>query len=237
MKRQNFMVMNYSEIALDQFGILKENLEQLEQLDSMCSEVIEFQHEIDNSYISVIIFAAMAMEAFLNDYAAEKMGDDFFYDNFENLRPFAKLQLISKVVFGTAISKGGKIYLFMDQLFKERNHLTHCKSRDFSGMSVEEYEEYHHFLDTDETAADWQMLQWERIDIEGSRALMKNAHVALRALKEVAGYVDEHDECAYATAKLLCSGWIIGDCRKNYSRVKSVQEFLGVEPLTCYEGE
>lgn len=233
MFRKNYLVTTFSEIALEQFQMLRENYQKLESLKIMCGEAVELRHEICSTYVATITFAAMALEAFLNDYAARNMGDKLFYDNFENLRPAAKLQLISKIVFNTTVDTGGKVFSFMDQLFKERNTLVHCKSQNARGMSEEEYESYQQFLEIDENAESWLIMQAEKLDIAEEKKLMGNAHNAVRALKEVASYIDSHDDCAYAMTKLVCSGWHVDSFRNKYRRIKESQKYLGVTPIIC----
>ena len=40
---------------------------------------------MNKSVVSTIVFSAMAIEAFINDYAAACLGDLDFYDNFDKL--------------------------------------------------------------------------------------------------------------------------------------------------------
>lgn len=235
MGRKNFMVMTFSEIALAQFGMMKENYQQLEMLDQMCGEACELKQEISSHYVAVITFAAMSLEAFLNDYAAQNMGDSFFYNNFEMLRPFSKLQLISKIMFNSVVDTGGIIHELVTKLTRERNQLVHCKSQNFVGMSVEEYNEYCQFLETDENADVWMKTEMARLDIDEEKELFKMAHDALRALKEVASFIDEHDDQAYATAKLLYSGWFVDSSARKYTLIKLTQQSLGVRPLMFSE--
>ena len=231
MQRKNYLVLTFSEIALEQFQLLIENYHELEKYDKMCGEVVDLKNEIRNNYVITITFAAMSLEAFLNDYAAQNLGDDFYYDNFENLRPFAKLQLISRTIFNTTVESGGKIQNYINILFRERNKLVHCKSEEFIGMNEEEYKEYKQFFQTHEDAKEWLLAENERVHIDEEKDLLDNAISALRALKEVARYIDEKDNSAYASIGLLCSGWYIDSDRKKYSLIKSAQLFLGVKPL------
>lgn len=237
MGRQNYLVTTFSEIALEQFQMLKENYQKLEMLHKMCSEAVELKHEICSNYVITITFAAMSLEAFLNDYAAQNLGDDYFYENFDNLRPFAKLQLISKIVYNSTVDKSGKVYSFMNLLFRERNNLVHCKSREIVGMSEEEYIEFQQFLETDENANEWMIAERERLNIDEEKDLLDNALIALRALKEVANFIDEHDNSAYAASKLVCSGWYIDSDKKKYALIKSAQNFLEVRPTICPDEE
>lgn len=54
MGRQNYLVTTFSEIALEQFQMLKENYQKLEMLHKMCSEAVELKHEICSNYVITI---------------------------------------------------------------------------------------------------------------------------------------------------------------------------------------
>ena len=237
MGRTNYLVTMFSQIALEQFQMLKEDYEELKCLKIMCVEAVILKQEICNHYVTTITFAAMSMEAFLNDYAATRMGDAFFYDNFENLRPFAKLQLISKMLLHTTIDKGGKIYDLMNQLFRERNQLVHCKSKELVGMSEEELMNFQRFLETDKNAELWLASEVERMDIEEEKEMLQKAKEALQALIEVARFIDSFDGRAFSEAKLLYSGWYVDGRTEQYERIKCAQIFLGIEPIVLPDRE
>lgn len=232
MIRQNYLIPTFSEIALQHYQILNNNYQQLKTLDKMCSEAIRLQSENLNNYVVTITFAAMSLEAFLNDYAAQKMGDEFYYENFENLRPFAKLQLIAKVLFNIAVDKGGEIYSFMTVLFRNRNELVHCKSKKYVGLSEEEYQENKQFFENDPDANSWLLEEIDKIDLENDKKLLDDAYIALRALKAVANFIDEHDSSTYATSRLLCAGWLVEMSQEKLNLIASAQRALGVEPLS-----
>ena len=94
----------------------------------------------------------MTLEAFFNDYAAKKLGDKFFYENFEILRPMGKLQLIAKFILKADVVKGTTLWNLADSLFRERNKYVHSKSEDGHdlGMTEDEYKEFLAFVETDE---------------------------------------------------------------------------------------
>ena len=233
MFRRNYLVKTFSEIALEQFQMLRENYKKIESLEKMCGEAVALQHEICSNYVTTITFSAMALEAFLNDYAANNMGDKYFYANFENLRPTAKLQLISKIVFNTTVDTGGKLFFYMEQLFRDRNSLVHCKSQKARGMSEEEYESFQQFLESKEDAELWLITQEENLNIDEEKKLKGKAYDAVRALIEVANYIDLHDDSAIATAQLVCAGWYVDSFGQKYKRIKELQKFLGINPIIC----
>lgn len=230
--RENFMVTTFAEIALEHFQLLRMNYQRLVELDSMCGEAVEFLHEIRSHYVITITFAAMSLEAFLNNYGAEKMGDDYFYSHFEMRPAFSKFQKISSEIFNTSVDNDGKIHKLMCALFKARNELVHSKSRRFVGMNKEEYEKYQQPLASGKGSDDWMLSQ--RVNLEEERVLLEKAFSALFALKEVANFIDAHDDSAYALVKLLCSGLYVDGDREKCARIQSVQRSLEVEPLQYF---
>lgn len=236
MGRSNYMVTNFSEIALEQFYWLQNKYEQLKAMTTMSGDVVELQHEILNHYASCITFSAMALEAFFNDYAATKLGDDFYYDNFENLRPFSKLQLISLTIFNETIDKSGNLFRYINLLFKERNKLVHCKSRELRGMSEAEYMELQQLRETDEDFRNFLVESMLQIDLEDEEELRNKAHDALKALVEVATYFDKRDDRAFASFRLLCSGRVC-DCEGNMeARIRDALRYLGIHLLADPSG-
>ena len=231
MGRSNYMVTNFTEIALEQFYWLQKKYERLKAMTTMNEEVVGLCHGITNHYTSCITFSAMALEAFFNDYAATKLGDDFYYDNFENLRPFSKLQLISLIIFNETIDKSGNLFRYINLLFKERNKLVHCKSRELRGMSKAEYMELEHLRETNEDYRDYLAESMLRIDMKAEEEMRNKAHDALKALVEVAAYFDKHDVHAFASYKLLCSGAVYAWDGDMQARIKDVQLLLGVRTL------
>lgn len=234
MGRINCLVPVFSDIALQHYQMLQSSYRKLETLKEMSDEAIQYMGEIDEHYIITIAFAAMTLEAFLNDYAAARLGDDLFYSNFEGLRPFAKIQFISKVMFNTFIDKGGTIYSLVEALVRERNKLVHCKSRAFTGYSEEELVELAVMLENDENEQMKYIEELSKVDLEDQTDLLRKAKDALRALKEVANYFDKHDKEAYAMSKLLYSGSYMfnGTNSSKYNLIISAQKTLGVKPMS-----
>lgn len=237
MGRRKFMVSTYSEIALEHFQLMREDFQQLQSLESMCGEVMDLKKEMQKNCVVCITFAAMAVEAFLNDYAATRMGDRYFSDNFEQLRPFAKLDLISNFEFHKRIETGGMLQNSVGVLSQDRNKLVHSKTKEARGMTQEEYEQLQHLRETDEDFRNWELASMMKIHLEEEKKMFDHAHMAVRALKEVADYIDAEDALARAAAKLLRSGVYVGEIRGSYAKIREAQLFLGARPLMDLDNE
>lgn len=79
--------------------------------------------------VKTTIFAALSVEAAINDYAAWQLGDSFFDSHLSNLDVMSKWVVVPKLVCGKTIDKSGPAYSALRQLIKARNELAHNKSR------------------------------------------------------------------------------------------------------------
>lgn len=84
--------------------------------------------ELKQNSIVSIVFSAMCIESFLNEYASACIGDSEFYGSFDTLSPEGKLMLISRFLFGMNLDKSQALYSCFKRLFKDRNQLVHNKS-------------------------------------------------------------------------------------------------------------
>jgi hypothetical protein len=73
----------------------------------------------------------MALEAFLYDYAAEKLGDNFVREHLDKLSLPSKFLVYPRLVCGKRSDKSGAAYGSLRQLNSLRNDLVHFKSRSF----------------------------------------------------------------------------------------------------------
>lgn len=226
--RKEYAVSNYSWISMLHYWEAKSNYEQLSSLKFMCGEAVELRKTLTNSSIVTVTFSAMALEAFLNDYAATDLGDKFFYENFEILRPMGKLQLIAKFILNADLVKGTTLYNLVDSLFRERNNYVHSKSKDGHdlGMTEDEYKEFLAFAETDEGKEF--LSQSSEIDMDTPKIMLQSAFSALCALREVGKFFDEHDDEKTALTKLLSAGGYVTASPDEIARVQAVQKELGI---------
>lgn len=231
--RRDFMVPYYAQIAMLHYWAAKEDYLSLEKKQHEDETSLILRGSIQKNVMVTIMFSAIALEAFFNDFAAAKLGDNFFHENFELLRPIGKLQLISKFILHQDIDKGARLYELVNSLFKHRNQLVHSKSKDAHGMGMteSELEEWDKFLKTE---AGQEFLKEERkIDVSEEREWAKDAYEALLALKEVGQFFDEYGEDKFALGVLLLSNAMISETEENINHIQTVQSELGV-PLLVY---
>ncbi|MBU2884800.1 hypothetical protein KO507_03360 [Gilvimarinus agarilyticus] len=79
--------------------------------------------------VKTILFAALCVEASINDYAAWQLGDSYFEKHLANLDVASKWVVIPKLVCGKEINKSGAGYAELKALIRSRNELAHNKSK------------------------------------------------------------------------------------------------------------
>ena len=229
--RKEYAVSSYSWISMLNYWEAKCKYEKLLHLKYMCGEAVELSQSLTNSSIVTVTFSAMALEAFFYDYAATNLGDKFYYENFEILRPTGKFQLIAKFILNTDVTKGTMLCNLVDLLFRERNNYVHSKSKDGSdlGMTEDEYKDFLAFAATDKGK---EFLSRDiEIDMETPKIMLRSAFDALCALREVGKFFDEHDDEKIALARLLSAGMYCTANPDEIARVQEIQKELGISVL------
>jgi len=201
--RIGFYISDYGEIAMAHYCEAKRCIEAFRAADFR--ELALPEHAASRFYRSVmisIVFSAMAIEAFVNDYGAACTSDDFFYDNFERLSTLGKLQLIAKLLLHTEIDKSTALYSHLKVIFGARDKLVHSKTR-----SAREYFEKRGYEYGSESERD----VWEGFDPAKEPILDKEeiandfeiCRVGIKAMRELAYFFDRLDESAIAVVKLF----------------------------------
>jgi hypothetical protein len=87
----------------------------------------------DRTSDTVRIYAAMAVEGFLNFYGVLRIGQDLYDDHFERLGIVPKLRKLLLVCDGLNIPKNDPLCLDLDCLAQSRNALVHPKTKEILG--------------------------------------------------------------------------------------------------------
>ena len=201
--RIGFFVSHYGEIAMEHYCKAKRCVEAFRAANYRELSLPEhMREEFERSVMISIVFSAMAIEAFVNDYGASTAGDDFFYDNFDRLSTLGKLQLIAKFILHRKIDKGEALYSHLKVIFNARDKLVHSKTR-----SAREYFEKCGYEFGSETERD----VWEKFDLSDEPLLDKEeitndfeiCRIGIKAMRELAYFFDRSDEGAIAVVKLF----------------------------------
>jgi hypothetical protein len=181
-------------------------------------EMMEEYSQMEKGVIKCIVFSAMCVESFLNDYAAMRMGDSDFYDNFDKLKPIGKFQLIANFVLKSEFDKSKSYYSLLKDLFRLRNGFVHNKSQEADIFGFSSLEEAEAFQKESMASADFlKMSESDRKEVDLD---IKNAMNSLRAVYELAKYFEENN-CGYSAVEELFNthGVIYGSEReKEYKK-------------------
>ena len=130
--------------------------ELLAQLESLCTEVLqrwpaeagvsitdESQHlELwklarvrDRTSDTTRIYAAMAVEGFLNFYGVLRLGQQVFDEHFERFGVVPKLRTLLVVGESIDLPRNGPLVLALDSVAQSRNALVHPKAKEISKES------------------------------------------------------------------------------------------------------
>ncbi len=82
---------------------------------------------------SVRIFAAMAVEGFLNYYGVVRLGEEAFNTHFERMGLIPKLRALLLVCDSVSVSASDPLVRLLEQVAKGRNALVHPKAKEFPG--------------------------------------------------------------------------------------------------------
>lgn len=91
--------------------------------------VCEKNAAIQRSAMVSVIFSALTLEAFINNYAIERFSKNYFENHLDKLNPVIKWILIPKLAIGNGIDTDGQPYERLKKLFKLRDRLVHYKTK------------------------------------------------------------------------------------------------------------
>ena len=78
---------------------------------------------------TAIVFQAMAVEAFINEYIYKRLGKSYF-ESIDKLSPLDKILIACKMITGKDFPKDRQAYALLKQIIKLRNDLVHFKAKE-----------------------------------------------------------------------------------------------------------
>lgn len=99
----------------------------------------EYINQRNSHFYSCIVFQAMAVEAFLNEYIFVRLGKKYF-EALEKLSPQDKLVVCCKMITGKEFPKDNKAFEILINIFKYRNNLVHFKARSVDISTIDDIE-------------------------------------------------------------------------------------------------
>ncbi len=76
-----------------------------------------------------VVFSALAIEGFINDYGITRFSKNYFDNHLDKLKTTSKWVIFPQLVVGKPLDTGGKPYEMLKNLFKLRDRLVHSKTR------------------------------------------------------------------------------------------------------------
>lgn len=144
----------YSEIARESFDkivaleprkrALEADLKNANLLDDKTA--LEFNlMSIDNELVKLasitIVFATIAIEAHIYDFAARHLSDSFVKKYVDKLDLVSKWVIIPKLITGKELPRGGEWFQLLKNLVRERNSIIHSKTSD-APYTIKEVQKY-----------------------------------------------------------------------------------------------
>ena len=122
--------------------------ERIENLDDhtlereLYSDYFESTDALEESGMITVVFAAMCLEASLNQFGAFNLGHDYFNDHLDRLRPTSKLTILTRLVLSQDYPTDASDFVLFRQLFSDRNAYVHFKSKRVQGRDVQTEQEW-----------------------------------------------------------------------------------------------
>lgn len=196
--RMHNMVRLYANVAVENYKKAKALYQEME-IDNFNALDLRKQYEkFCHSVVIAVVFSAMAIEAFVNNYGAACLGDDFFYDNFDRLSIISKLQLISKFLFKEEFDKSKEYYYCLKSTFSERDKFIHSKTVAAHDYLIKKGYTVHTDIEDAIECSKRLTVEEPVLDKEDIKEDLKLSHTAINAMKKIAEYFDENDGNVHA---------------------------------------
>ncbi len=197
--RMNVKADMYFSIAYRTFINDLIRIDKLNTNDLICLK--DFKITLFRDYHIIIVFSAMTVEAFVNDYLAVCLQDDFYYENFDKLTVLQKVEIMFSIVWGEKLDKSQRLYSLLKKLIKQRNDFVHTKSKKVTEELFHQNENlipavYYH----DENDYEHALITSDKKDII---YYMKEFFSAINAIYLFCQIVDTHDKNRYAVGNIM----------------------------------
>ena len=230
--RTNSLASMYSEIAMESYFHATEYYRMIQNKNYTVCSAYELS-EMNKYVVKTVVFSAMSIESFLNDYAAACLGDSEFYSNFDKLSTISKFQLIAKFILKSPVEKDKTYYFYLKTLFALRDSYIHNKSTSFDTKGYKSLEEY--LADTQEVYKEELFEESWTFDKNEINHNHRSATNALKAIKEIALYFDKNDARKIAMRRLFHPLGIQCGSEKEKEYKTMVFSELGIKVDEFYE--
>ena len=199
-RENNFSGM-YCKLAMESYCRAEEYYKEISEAN-FSMEKSDEETEFSKQVVSTVVFSAMCLESFFNNYLAACLGDKNFYETYDNLSPVSKLCLITDLLFRIKIDKSKSYYAGIKNLFYLRNRYVHNKSKHAASYGFYTEEEIAVIEELrnapDNIPGDIPHLNKKEIQKD-----LKDAYESLKAIRDVAKFFDENDANCFAMVQLF----------------------------------
>lgn len=198
--RRNNLSGTYCKIAMESYYRATNFYKEIQEASFSWNKCDE-KDELKKMVILTIVFSAMCLESFFNDYIAAVLGDDSLYNTYDVLSPQNKFCFISEFIFGEKVDKSKSCYMGIKVLVKCRNDYVHNKSLEFKPQQFapQQYEVLKELrAECESEIREPPLLDKEEMDEELRKALE-----SLKAIRDVARYFDKYDTACSAMIRLF----------------------------------
>jgi len=139
----------YFRIALERYEIIKKLKKEHDTLQAIFKKkkamsdddvalLADKNDAIGHETLIVIVFTALCLEAFINNYGIARLSKNYFINYLDKLDLVAKWIVIPRVITRKRIGPGSKPVQDLSWLIAQRNRLVHYKSREIPIDKVKE---------------------------------------------------------------------------------------------------
>jgi hypothetical protein len=100
-------------------------------------ESMPHEQKLAKLSINVVVYASMALEAYIYDYASRELGKRFVENHIDRLNIQSKYIVATQLITQSKFPKEQEVYRRLDQMVKFRNKLVHSKSIQFDPTNQE----------------------------------------------------------------------------------------------------
>lgn len=128
--RENYERMTYLEAQI--VALQEKQIEPVGEIEAALIEqnIAPVQKDLAKASIIAIVFATLAVEAYIYDYAARRLGDAFVKDYIDKLDLLSKWVVVPKLITSHELPRREHWFALLRQLIKARNSIVHHKSSD-----------------------------------------------------------------------------------------------------------
>jgi len=224
---------DYSWMAMVSYADAKRHLDLLLKGEGQPDEILLMEDMLEREVMVTIVFSAMALESFANDFVAGECGDEFFLQEVKWWDTVKKIKWIRKNILGGELNNEEGLFSLIKALFRCRNLYVHNESKDVSK------EMFQNAMTDDEISKMSDLSEEENMAIytiseskkRGLKEDIEVAHAAIDAIYGVAEFFERHEKGEGAMSLLFGAGRCGTYSKEEAQKVIQVQKEFGVPEI------